>query len=248
MPVPLSEATCGDPEALSVTVTAPVRPPVAVGVKVTFSEQVASEAREPPQFVTGTVTTAKSPLATTDVIVSVPEPVFVRMMLRVVEVVESVWSPKAREVGFRLTPGAADTPVPLTGTVCGEPAALSLKLRMAERAPPAVGVKITEAVQVCPGVVSVVQVVERAKSPGFVPVNVTLENVTVLPAGEVLVTVTVCDGLLTPTVKEPKVSEEGATETVAATGTVADASLERADSAPEIHAAPPVPVPAVELE
>jgi hypothetical protein len=90
IPFPDRLATCGFPAALSVMVTAPTLPPVAVGVNVTFSEQVASEASVPPQFVTGTVTTAKSPEATTDEIVSVPEPVLVRMMLRVVEVVESV--------------------------------------------------------------------------------------------------------------------------------------------------------------
>ena len=70
--------------------TAPVRPPVAVGVKVTFSEQVARGAREPPQLVTGTVVTAKSPEATTEVTVSVPDPVLVRMIDRAVEVVDSV--------------------------------------------------------------------------------------------------------------------------------------------------------------
>lgn len=33
-PVPLKEALCGDPEALSVTLTVPVREPVTEGVKV----------------------------------------------------------------------------------------------------------------------------------------------------------------------------------------------------------------------
>jgi len=75
---------------LSVTVTAPVLPPVAVGVKVTLSEQVASDASVPPQLVAGTVTTAKSPEATTEVTVSAPDPVLVRMIDRTVEVVDSV--------------------------------------------------------------------------------------------------------------------------------------------------------------
>jgi len=36
IPVPLSVTTCGLPTALSVMMTAPVRPPMAVGVKVTL--------------------------------------------------------------------------------------------------------------------------------------------------------------------------------------------------------------------
>jgi len=63
---------------------------VAVGVKVIFKEQVANGATVPPQFVTGTVTTAKSPEATTELTVSVPVPVLVRMIDRTVEVVERV--------------------------------------------------------------------------------------------------------------------------------------------------------------
>jgi hypothetical protein len=75
---------------LSVTVTAPVLPPVAIGVNVTFNEQVANDASVVPQLVTGTVTTAKSPEATTEDIVSAPLPVLVRMMDLTVEVVDNV--------------------------------------------------------------------------------------------------------------------------------------------------------------
>ena len=65
------------------------------------------------------------------------------------------------------------------------------------------------------------QVVERAKSPGLVPVNVTAEMVTVLPAPEVLVMVTICEGLDAPTVNEPNVKEAGASETVTVAGLTA---------------------------
>jgi len=135
---------------LSVTVIAPVLPPVAVGVKVTFSEQVASDASVPPQLVAGTVTTAKSPEATTEVMVSAPEPVLVRMMLLAVDVVDSVWSPKFRLVGFKLTPGACATPVPVMATDCGDPVALSVNASVAFLVPAAVGVNVTLAVQFNP--------------------------------------------------------------------------------------------------
>lgn len=39
------------------------------------------------------------------------------------------------------------TAVPVSATVCGEPVALSVKLSVAESAPAAVGLKVTEMVQ-----------------------------------------------------------------------------------------------------
>jgi hypothetical protein len=49
MPVPERVTECGDPAALSVTVTAPDRVPVAVGVKVTLMVQDCPEVRVDPQ-------------------------------------------------------------------------------------------------------------------------------------------------------------------------------------------------------
>lgn len=192
IPVPDKEATCGDPEALSVIVTAPVLPPVAVGVKVTFSEHVASEANVPPQFVAGTVTTAKSPLATTELIVNVPVPVLVRIMLRTELVVERVCSPNAKDVGLRLTPGVRDTPVPVTVAVCGDPVALSNTAKVAVRVPAAVGVKVTLKVQdeLDATVIGVgPQGVDGVKSPVLPEVKLYELIVTLPPGPEVLVKV-----------------------------------------------------------
>jgi hypothetical protein len=241
IPVPVRAATCGEPAALSVMVRVPERPPVALGVNVTFTEQVASGASDPPQFVTGTVVAAKSPLAATEEIVNVPEPVLVTIMLRAVDVVDKVCWPKSSEVGLSEMPGEVETPVPLTGIVCGEPVALSTKVSRAERAPAADGVNITLALHCCPGVVSVVQVVERAKSPGFVPPKVTLAKVTVLPEPEVFVTVTNWPGLDVPTVREANVNEAGAMDSVKAAGTVACTSFDFTLSLLVGHAPPPEP-------
>lgn len=80
--------------------------------------------------------------------------------------------PKARLVGFKLTPGAV--PVPLRATVCGLPLALSVTEILAVRAPVAVGLKVTLIVQFAPparvaGLMG--QVLVWAKSPGLVPLS-----------------------------------------------------------------------------
>jgi len=204
MPVPLSVATCGEPAALSVMLMEPVLPPVAVGVKVMLMEQVAKDAIEPPQIPPdGTVdATAKSPEGVMEEIVKVPEPVLVRMMLLAAEVVESVCCPKSKDVGFKLTPGVAATPVPFKVTECGEPVALSTKVSNAVLAPAAVGVNVGKAPQVEPEASDAGQLLVCPKSPALVPVMEMLVIATLMPAPEVFVNVAVCDGLVVPTVRE----------------------------------------------
>jgi hypothetical protein len=71
VPVPLRLAVCGLPAASSLTLSVPLRVPVAVGLKVTVIGQLA-----PAASVLGQVLVwAKSPLAVIDVIVSGPVPV-----------------------------------------------------------------------------------------------------------------------------------------------------------------------------
>ena len=65
-PVPVRVITCGDPAALSVTETTPVRLPVTVGVKVTEIVQLAPAARLLPHV----LVSAKSSDATMDVTLS----------------------------------------------------------------------------------------------------------------------------------------------------------------------------------
>ena len=48
-PVPVSDTTCGLPLALSLTVSEPVRVPVAVGLNLTLIVQLPRTARELPQ-------------------------------------------------------------------------------------------------------------------------------------------------------------------------------------------------------
>src|SRR5437667_426111 len=72
-PVPVMLTMCGLPAALSVMVIAPVRVPVAVGVKVTLMAQLAPAATDVPQV----LVCMKSPLATMLVTLSAAVPVLV---------------------------------------------------------------------------------------------------------------------------------------------------------------------------
>ncbi len=56
-------------------------------------------------------------------------------------------------------------PVPLRATLCGEPVALSVIVRLPFRVPVAVGVKVTEIVQLAPAAKLVPHVLVCAKSP-----------------------------------------------------------------------------------
>ncbi len=56
-------------------------------------------------------------------------------------------------------------PVPVRATVCGEPAALLMMLRVPVRVPAVVGEKVTEMMQFAPAATLVPQVLVSAKSP-----------------------------------------------------------------------------------
>jgi hypothetical protein len=64
--------------------------------------------------------------------------------------------PKLKLVGEKLTPGA--TPVPVSGMVCGLPAALSVTVIVPGWLPAAVGVKVTVIVHFAPAVTEEPQV------------------------------------------------------------------------------------------
>jgi hypothetical protein len=76
-PVPLSVTVWGLPAALSVTVRAPVRLPVAVGVKVTLIVQLEPAATEPAQVLVW----EKSPKGVMSSGVRAPVPGLLRVMV-----------------------------------------------------------------------------------------------------------------------------------------------------------------------
>jgi len=99
-----------------------------------------------------------------------------------------------------------DEPVPLSATVCGEPVALSLMVSVPVRVPPAVGVKVTETVQLPPAAKLVPQVLVSVKSPEAV--------IELIPraADPEFVRVIVWAALVEPTVCAAKVSDDGASK------------------------------------
>ena len=82
MPVPLRGTLCGEPGALSVTSTAAERAPVAVGLKVTPTLQLAPAARVLLQVWFATMKEeALVPDDTAEVSVTAALPLFVRVMV-----------------------------------------------------------------------------------------------------------------------------------------------------------------------
>ena len=79
------------------------------------------------------------------------------------------WFPKATEDGDSVAPGAM--PEPVRATVCGEPLALSVTVRVAVCRPVAVGVKVTEMLQLSPAPSDAPQPLVVANSAAFVPVR-----------------------------------------------------------------------------
>ena len=88
------------------------------------------------------------------------------------------------------------SPVPLTAMLCGLPAAPSVSVIVAERAPPAVGLNVTVIVQVELGASDDPQSFVCRKSPGLVPVTAMLVMATAPPPE--FVTVTICAALDDP--------------------------------------------------
>jgi hypothetical protein len=66
------------------------------------------------------------------------------------------------------------TPVPLSATVCGLPAASSVILTAAVRLPVSEGLKVTLVVQLAPGASELPHVLVRTKSPAWGPVTTML--------------------------------------------------------------------------
>jgi hypothetical protein len=120
-PVPLRGIVAGDPPALLVTVTLPLALPAAVGLKMMLNAMLCDGLR-----VTGTVaplTEKPVPPAATCEICTFEFPVFVIVSICVEE--EPAFTfPKFTLLALKETVWVVATPVPLSATTLGEPAAL----------------------------------------------------------------------------------------------------------------------------
>ncbi len=137
IPVPVRGTVCGEPEASSVMVMAPVRTPVAVGVKVTVMVHVPKDATVAPHV----VVREKSPDATIEAMCKVMLPVLVSVTVCVALGTPTVVEPKVRLEGDNEM--LRDVPTPVNVDVCGEPEALSVLTSVAVRVPASVGLKVT---------------------------------------------------------------------------------------------------------
>ena len=120
----------------------------------------------------------------------------VNVAVRAELVVPTGWLPKVKLVVESVATGAVPTPVPLRGTVCGLPAALSVMTTEAARLPAETGAKVTLIVQFPPAAREVPQVLVCAKSPALVPlIAMEIEFRAAVP---VLLSVTACAALVVP--------------------------------------------------
>jgi hypothetical protein len=139
--VPVRPTVCGDPEALSATVTEADRLPAEAGVKVTVMVQVAPAASEVPQLLLSPKLLEFVPVMDMPVIVSGAVPVFDRVVDCVAAAVPTCVPGKVSVLLVSVACGAV--PIPLSAAVWGEPEALSTTEMEAERLPAEAGVKVT---------------------------------------------------------------------------------------------------------
>lgn len=190
------------------------RVPVADGVKLMLTEQLAEPARLEPQVLAAMVKSeALAPeMAMLAILIGAAPP-----LVSVTDCSELV-EPTAIAVKVNV-PGStlafAARPVPDNITVCGLFAAESLNVRMALRAPAPDGVKATLTVQFEEEARAVPQVVpSTTKSVEFTPVMEVL--IFEIPVAPLLRSVIVCARLVEPRVVAPNESDEGFTAAVLA--------------------------------
>jgi hypothetical protein len=150
-PVPLSPRLCGVSAALSAIDTPAEREPEAPGENVTEIVHVAftpSVAGLSGHVFVCAKSPAFAPATAIPVIANGAVPEFVSVAVFAALVVPTVWLAKVRLVGVSVTAGAV--PLPVSGTVCGLPPALSVTERLAVRLPVVVGVNVTEMAQLAP--------------------------------------------------------------------------------------------------
>jgi hypothetical protein len=135
----------------------PFQDPKKVGVKVTLIVQLAAALRLAGQLLVW----AKSPVASISARFTAEGPTLVTVMVWGELVLPSPCSEKERYSGDRLR----TTPVPCRLTTCGLSGALELTLKVPFLTPVAVGVKVTEIVQIVLGTKLVGQLWVREKSP-----------------------------------------------------------------------------------
>jgi len=188
-PVPDKPADCGLPLPSLVTVRLALRAPAAVGAKATCTEQLVLGFKVLGQLLPVMVKSpGLVPVRARELMATAVLPVLVTVIAWEVLVVPVLTVPKVSDVGERVSVLVGTWPVPDKPADCGLPAPLLVTVRLALRAPAAVGAKAICTAQLAPAFKVAGQLLPvMVKSPGLVPVNaIELMATAVLP---VLVTV-----------------------------------------------------------
>jgi hypothetical protein len=220
---------CGDPAALSVIVTAAVRPPAAVGVKVAEMLQLPPAATLDPQVFVWPKSPLLAPVTAMLMMLSAAVPGLLKVTLCAVLDVPTFREANISAVGLS---DACGTPPPMPESVkeWGDPAALSVIVIEAVRLPAAVGVKVTEMLQLPPAATLAPHVLVCPKSPLLAPVTAMLEMVSAALPG--LLKVTLCAVLELPTFCEANARLAGLREAWGAVGDPAAAIRKSATASP----------------
>src|SRR5947209_2807696 len=201
MPVPVRVIVCGLPGASSTMFSVALRIPVASGVKLTLIVQLAPGATEPAPL--GQVlpaakakSAACAPVMVMLVRFSGASPLLVSVTFCAALVVPTRCYTISLHDALPISVGGV-TPVPVSDSDCGLPAASSVMVSVAVRALAAVGVKVRLRTQLAPAasVAPLMQVVPEAsaKSPALAPPSTAVAML--MGAVPLLVRVAVCTGL-----------------------------------------------------
>jgi hypothetical protein len=172
------------------TVSVPTLMPEAAGVNATSIVQLVSTGSTAPQlFATNAKSEAFAPLIAMGSETSNGEsPLLVSTRDCGALVVATTCPPKTRGTGIMLATGAI--PVPLNVTLCVVTVELSVTVRVADRDPRAIGLKVTDIVQLPPAATLAPQVLVCTKSAALVPARAI--ELIVRGARPLLDSVTVC--------------------------------------------------------
>jgi len=148
VPLPVKVIDSGESAALSVNTNVAVLVPAALGANTTLMVQVAPAATLDKQVFVWLKSTAFVPVMATLAKISGTCPVFVTVTDCVVDALPTRLDPKPTLVVLLDTTGVPA--VPVSATVCGELPALLTMVSVPVLVPAAVGVNVTEIVQLAP--------------------------------------------------------------------------------------------------
>jgi len=168
--VPVKPTICGLPTALSLTVSVAFALFLPVGANVTLIAQLDPAGMLFGQLLAWANSSPPGPVIATLLMVTVPVPVVDNVTVLGGLLVPEGWKPKFSEAGESVTEWVL--PVPVSGTVCGVPAALSATDTAALSVPPVLGVNVTLIAHEVPPATGVPQLSVSAKSPLLAPVKV----------------------------------------------------------------------------